>query len=662
MAGTRNTCATPSQSGHGGNASHETFDRSVSVQHQEAYPLSPIQHGMLFHHLRSPHAGVDIEQMVVTLREAVDPIALQRAWEAMMQRHAVFRTSFAWEDRSVPVQLVQSTVLLPWEQHDWRALMPEARQRKLEAFLRADRQRGFDLTQAPLSRCTLLQWDACSWQLIWTFHHLLADGQSYPMLIREAFDRYEALRQGKELDLPSLPLYKDFIEWLGYHHREQASRAETFWRAQLQGFVAPTSLPSTASHLSAEEPVHSAQAMQLAAATTTALHTFAQAHGLTLNTLVQAAWAVLLSRNSGEDDVVFGSTRAGRRSTIPEAEQLVGLCINTVPVRVRLPGTMTLIDWLKNLRAEQTVLREFEHTSLVDIQRWSEVPSAVPLFESLVVFTPRLIGNALREQGGAWANREVRFYEQTNFPLTLFAYGERKLLLKLAYDRQRFSDAMISRWLGQLDTVLQAMPACAQVPLADLPVLSDAERQQVLVDWNATARDYAHDRCIHEFFELQAERTPDATALVYRERTLTYRELNQRANHLAQHLQALGLGLEKFAGIYVQRSLDMVIAVLGVLKAGAAYVPLDPSYPRERLAWMLEDAQATVVLTHRALLSSLPPHTAQVVCLDDPQLWELSTVPHGNIPSGVLRIISPTCCLRPAPVADRKGSWSSIGR
>ena len=181
------------------------------------------------------------------------------------------------------------------------------------------------------------------------------------------------------------------------------------------------------------------------------------------------------------------------------------------------------------------------------------------------------------------------------------------------------------------------MPACAQVPLADLPVLSDAERQQVLVDWNATARDYAHDRCIHEFFELQAERTPDATALVYRERTLTYRELNQRANHLAQHLQALGLGLEKFAGIYVQRSLDMVIAVLGVLKAGAAYVPLDPSYPRERLAWMLEDAQATVVLTHRALLSSLPPHTAQVVCLDDPQLWDLSTVPHGNIPSGVAR-------------------------
>ena len=317
-----------------------------------------------------------------------------------MQRHAVFRTSFAWEDRSVPVQLVQSTVLLPWEPHDWRALMPEARQRKLEAFLRADRQRGFDLTQAPLSRCTLLQWDACSWQLIWTFHHLLADGQSYPMLIREAFDRYEALRQGKELDLPSPPLYKDFIEWLGYHHREQASRAETFWHAQLQGFVAPTSLPSTAPHLSAEEPVYSEQAMQLVAATTTALHTFAQAHGLTLNTLVQAAWAVLLSRNSGEDDVVFGATCAGRRSTIPEAEQLVGLCINTVPVRVRLPGTMTLIDWLKNLRAEQTVLREFEHTSLVDIQRWSEVPSAVPLFESLVVFTPRLIGNALREQGG----------------------------------------------------------------------------------------------------------------------------------------------------------------------------------------------------------------------------------------------------------------------
>src|SRR5262249_44576306 len=154
-------------------------------------------------------------------------------------------------------------------------------------------------------------------------------------------------------------------------------------------------------------------------------------------------------------------------------------------------------------------------------------------------------------------------------------------------------------------------------------------------DWNATARDYAHHRCIHHLFELQAQRTPEAMALVYRERTLTYRELNQRANRLAQHLQALGLGLEKVAGIYVQRSLDMVIALLGVLKAGAAYVPLAPSYPRERLACMLEDTQATVVLTQRALLASLPPHTAQVVCVDDPELWEFSTAPHGNVTSGV---------------------------
>src|SRR5262245_3740877 len=287
MAGARNTYATTSQSRHRGNGPLETIDRSVSVHHQAAYPLSPIQQGMLFHHLQSPHAGVDIEQMVVTCQEAVDPIALRRAWEALMQRHTVFRTSFAWEDRSAPVQLVHATVALPWEQQDWRALTPEARQRKLEEFLHADRQRGFDLTQAPLARCTLLHWDECHWQLIWTFHHMLADGHSYPMLIREAFDRYEALRQGKELTLPSPPPYKDFIEWLGYHHCAQARRAETYWRALLKGFVAPTSLPSTAPRLSAEEPVHSAQAVQLTAATTTALRAFAEAHGLTLNTLVQ---------------------------------------------------------------------------------------------------------------------------------------------------------------------------------------------------------------------------------------------------------------------------------------------------------------------------------------------------------------------------------------
>lgn len=608
------------------------------MQQPEAYPLSSIQQGMLFHHLQAPHAGVDIEQMVMTLPEAVDPSALRRAWEALIQRHDVFRTRFVWEGQPAPVQQVQATVALPWEQQDWRGCTPEDCQQKLEAFLAADRQRGFDLTQAPLARCTLLQWGAQHWQLVWTFHHMLADGQAYPLLLREVFERYAALRRGQELELPAPPPYRDFIDWLGRHQRAQAGRAETFWREHLQGVTAPTSLPGTAPRLGPEARLHGEQTVQLTAATTTALSALAQAHGLTLNTLVQAAWAVLLSRHSGEDDVVFGVTLAGRRSTIPEADQLVGLCINTVPVRVRLTDALPLIDWLKGLRAAQMRLRDFAHTPLVDIQRWSEVPSGTPLFESLVVFTPRLLGQALREQGGDWASREVRFYEQTNFPLTLFAYGERQLLLKLAYDRRRLSDAMIGRWLAQLDTVLQAMPANAQAPVAALPVLSSAERQQVLVDWNATARDDAPDRCIHELFELQARRTPEAIALVHREQALTYRELNQRANHLARHLQSLGLGPETSAGIYLPRSLDLVIALLGVLKAGAAYVPLDPSYPRERLGWMLEDAQAAVVLTHQALRASLPSHAAQVVCLDTPECLPGATAPHGpdaNVTSDV---------------------------
>ncbi len=233
-----------------------------------------------------------------------------------------------------------------------------------------------------------------------------------------------------------------------------------------------------------------------------------------MSTLVQAAWAILLGRNSGEQDIVFGSTRACRRSTIPNSEEVVGLFINTVPVRVRLPGDSQVLAWLRNLREQQTAVREFEHTPLVDIQKWSEVPSGSPLFNSLVVFTPRLVGSELHDQGGAWLNREIQFNERTSFPLTLFAYHERELLLKLSYDQSRFTDTRIGACLRQLATVLEALAAGSHLTLAELPSLAVEDRQRLLVDWNKTERNFS-DRCIHELIEDQVARTPEATAVVF---------------------------------------------------------------------------------------------------------------------------------------------------
>ncbi len=323
-------------------------------------------------------------------------------------------------------------------------------------------------------------------------------------------------------------------------------------------------------------------------------------------------------------------TRSVRRSAPPGAEDTVGLLINTLPLRVRLPPESLILDWLKALRAGQRGMREFEHTPLVDVQRWSDVPPGSPLFESILVFTPRLIGAALRELGGPWAERDIHFLEQTNYPLTLFAYNEPELLLKLAYARGRFSDAAMGRCLELLGTLLEAFPAHADGRLTDLPLVAGPQKEMLLADWNATAREYPAESCVHELFEAQATRTPDAVAVAFRNQSVTYAELNRRADRIARRLRSLGVGPGQFIGVFVPRSIDLIAALLGALKAGAAYVPLDPAYPRQRLGWMLEDTRASAVLTTRDLAAALPPHETHVVLLDAIDDSDAGAAPPGD--------------------------------
>jgi natural product biosynthesis luciferase-like monooxygenase protein len=593
----------------------------MNLSAPDRYPLTPIQQGMLFHHLRAPGSGVDIEQMVVDLPEAVDAAALREAWSQLARRHGVLRTSFEWEHGDEPRQVVHADAdaQAPWHEEDWRGLAPDEQQARFDAFLRDDRQRGFDPRSAPLSRFALFHLADRSARLVWTFHHMLADGQSYPALIREAFGHYDAARAGQPLPaFAAPPPYRMFIDWRQTHHAATAAAAETFWREALRGFSAPTPLPFlSATHEG--DPAWQEQTRQLSAEQTAALRAFAESIGVTLPTLVEAAWALVLSANSGEDDVLFGVTRAGRRGTVPEAEAIAGSFINTLPVRVQVDRDQTVASWLRERRAASVKLREVEHTSLLDIQKWSAVAHGQPLFHTLLVYTPRLIGSLLKEQGGAWADRDIRFHEQTNFPLALFAYGENALLLKLSFDSARIAPATVDRWLQQLETILAAFPAHADRTVGDLPVLAPAEARQLVESWNATARPFA-EACIHELIEQQAARTPTATALAFRDRSITYDELNRRANRVARQLQAHGAGPDRMVGIFVERSIEMVIGLLGILKSGAAYVPLDPAYPAERLAWMLEDSRAPVVLTQADLAASLPPTPAAVVTIDESPL------------------------------------------
>lgn len=601
---------------------------------EDIYPLSPMQQGMLFHTLYAPASGVYCEQWQCLLHGRLQVVALQHAWQHVVERHQVLRTTFHWENRAEPFQVVHRRVEVPWQQYDWRTLCPQEQAQRLEAFLTADRTQGFALAQAPLLRLTLIQMAEDVYQLVWTYHHLLLDGWSLPVLLKEVFQCYEALCAGRELHLAASCPYKDYIAWL---QQQDLSQAEAFWRQTLQGFTTPTALHvgRVGDCTTNAEDGYDEQQQRLSESLTAALQALARQHHLSLNSLVQGAWALLLNRYSGGEDVVFGAVVSSRPASLAGVESMIGLLMNTLPVRVRMSPQASLLPWLQALQAQQVEARHYEYSPLVQVQRWSNVPPGLPLFDTLFVFE-NYPGRATVQQ---WVSsleiRQVRFVPRTNYALTVLVIPGPEAVLHLSYQRARFDSATIARLLGHLQTLLEGMVADPGQRLADVPLLTRAERQQLLVAWNDTQAAYPTDLCVHQVFAAQVERTPDSVAVVFEEQALTYRELNTRANRLAHHLHTLGAGPAVLVGLCVERSLELLVGLLGILKAGAAYVPLDPTYPPARLAFMLADAEVAILLTQPQWVARLPAHGVLVVCLDDD--WErLASQPGDNPISGVI--------------------------
>ncbi len=603
---------------------------------EDLYPLSPMQQGMLFHSVYAPGFGMYTGQVSFALRGELDAEAFARAWQRAVERHPILRSSFVWENLEEPLQAVNKGVRARLEEHDWRECAEAEQGRRLDALLEEERRRGFDPAVAPLMRLQLVRLGAESHRLVWTHHHLLLDGWSLSLLLREVFDDYEALSRGVDARRPSPRPYRDYIAWL---RRQDASRADSFWRAYLAGFLAPT--PLAVDREPDDDAAHEPETLRLRVCLSTeateALRALARRHGLTLNTLVQGAWALLLSRYSGERDVLYGATVAGRPASLTNADEMIGLFINTLPVRVRVTAESPLLSWLKSLQAEQVSVREYEHSPLIEVQASSEVARGRPLFESLLVFENYPV-NARALGGGAGLEAsDVRWFDQTNYPLTLVAVPSEELSLELLYDGRRFTGDVIERMLGHLQTILDSFTADPSRPLSRVPLVTAAERRLLLSGWNDTRRENRwRGRCVHRLFEEQARKEPGRVALVCGRERLTYGELNARANHLARYLMKLGVGPETRVGVCLEPGVEMIMAVLGVLKAGGAYVPLDPAYPEERLAMMLDDSRARVLLTESRLLEGrLTDARARAVCLDA-ERTEIAREPPDDPAVGVL--------------------------
>ena len=579
----------------------------------DTYELSPMQQGMLVHALSSPGAGVDIEQIIVTLHERLDVPAFERALHDVVLRHDVLRTRFRFGDVDEPRQEVLARAEQTATVADWRDLAPDEAERKFEEHRRADRHRDFDLSRAPLHRLFVARFPDGTDRVIWTFHHLLGDGRSY-IVLREWFAIYDAAQRGEPLTLPPTRPYREYLEW----RRElDLAPAETFWRAELGTFRAPTPFGvDTQITLGPGDEKFGARAQRLSRALSDQLREGAGRAGVTVNTLVQAAWAYLLHRYSGESDVVFGATRTGRWTGMADVEARVGLFINTLPVRIAVDDDAQIDEWLRTQRTQQTARRPFEHTPLAAVQAWSGVARGTPLFESMVVFDYLTLDSCLQLPG-----RHFEYIGQTNYPLALLVYGDEEMLLRLEYSAERFTEAAIERMFTHLVTVLTRLSGGDATYVRELDPVDEAERV-LLVGEGETPVFTTARATLHDSFTHQAQATPNATALHMDTPTgpitYTYAELDHHADTLATHLRTRGARTGTIIGIRLPRSPQVIIAILAILKTGAAYLPLDPIYPPERATFMLTDAHAHLVLTHRDLADQLDPNTIEHLYLDEP--------------------------------------------
>jgi len=617
---------------------------------EDIYELSPMQRGMLFHTLYAPQSGVYIEQALYSLSGGpLDVAVLLKTWQRVVAQHPTLRTAFLWEELDEPMQVVYQEVHVPWKHLDWRDVSPDSRYSQLNDLLAADRRSGFDLAEPPLLRLTLIQIADDITFLLLTHHHLLLDGWSLSIVFQEALHAYQVLRAGQEPQFKTRRPYRDYIAWLRH---QDLTEAETYWRHYLQGFTTPTPLisdtPVGIQFIASEEEEHAPsmdlpeggefrlsggrpvalQGFILPVETTAALRAFARQHQLTINTLVQGAWALLLSRYSGESDVVFGATVAGRPVHLPGAEAMVGLFINSLPVRVLVPAQTALLAWLTQLQSQQAEARQYEYSPLVQVQGWSEIERGQSLFESLLVFENYHIEqrNAGTQSTASGEKDDLhvealQFLEQTNYPLVVIIGPGAALEVQLGYETARFAPRTIRRMLTHLRLLLEGFMVYPNSRLVDIPMLDEAERQELLSRLNQSEPAqhlYPQHLTLHQGFQQQVARTPDAIALVYQEQCITYAEVEQRANQLAHALCRVGVGPEVLVGLCMERSPDLVIGLLAILKADGAYVPLDPAYPAERLAFILKDAQVPVLLTQQTFADKLRPlyPQAHIICVD----------------------------------------------
>ena len=584
--------------------------------------LTPVQQGMLIAYLRYPEQGFEFEQIEWSITDTLHLEALTAAWNLVYSRHDALRLITSWSGKDTPEQSV--TTITPTVQvHNHEGCTPEQRAQTVHQFLAQDRQHAPQPDQPPLSRLNLLRFGETDHVLIWSFLHLLVDGRSAKMILQEVALAYRECSAGRTPDLQPAPSFIQHAEWLS----NPQTIDPAFWRSYLADFDHPNALPDDPEAIpDIERPIIKADAL-LSESETEHLRQVAETCGGTLNKMVQAAWALILANHCGDQDLIFGTIRACRHSGPVATRDACGVGMNILPLRVKLDGISTLSQLIHQLRESQLQLRDHELTPLPEIIDTLNYSNDAPLFESMLVYDHSKVWSAAQQLLGE--SHQFQLYEQPLRPISISIVGEPQLHINIMVDSSRFSQAYATRLANQFKHVLNVLGAAPDTPLQALDLLPPAEWQHTIEHYNDTAQDLPSGICVQQLAQRTVERFPDRVAVISAQGEHSYAELDARANRIAHQLLTLGAGRGEKIAVRIPRSFNQVATLLAVLKTGAAYVPLETSWPDDRVRIILDTIAPVALVTddHSAEPPLLPERTLNLCTATEQIAGQPATAP-----------------------------------
>jgi len=600
-----------------------------AAQIEDVYPLTPMQEGMLLHTLLEPGTGLYYMQDRYRINSELDPQRFAQAWQAVIARHEALRASFCWNVGEEMLQIIHKPGSTALDYLDWREVPEDQQESRLQALLKGEREAGFDLlNQAPF-HLRLIRVGAARYWFMMSNHHILIDAWCRSLLMDDFFEIYSALGEQREPQLAVPPRYRDYIGWLQH---QSLAEARQWWKRNLQGFERTTPIPSDRPFL--REHAGDSGGMivgdcytRLDARDGARLRELAQAHQLTVNTFAQAAWALVLRRVSGDRDVLFGVTVAGRPVELPQMQRTVGLFINSVALRVQMPEDhqpCSVRQWLSGLLDSNMQLREYEYLPLVSIQEASELPKGQPLFDSLFVFENAPVEVSVLDRAQRLNATSDSGRTHTNFPLTAVCYPGDDLGLHLSYDQRYFDEPTVQGLLAEFKRLLLALMEGLHGDMAELPLIGTEERDFLIEGCNQSEHAYALDRSYVELFEANVAAHPQRVAVTCLDVSYSYAQLNERSNRLGHALVALGVGLDQPVALLAERDAELPGMIIGSFKAGAGYLPLDPGLPGQRLSRIIELSRTPLLVCTRACHAQALALLDEFACAGRPKLlvWE----------------------------------------